>query len=123
MSSPYFALLYALANIACMAAYIPQIISLWRNSEVRNNLVISTWWVWSVGASIDLAYVRTFPHSQLLQLMALFHLLACGWIAVFVTVYRLKIWWRERQYNLSLMKKLNKKILFLLIFIFKKNKY
>lgn len=84
--------LYVASNLACMAAYGPQIVRLWKSEEARSHVPVSTWWVWSLGGLTEGLYAIRLEDGMALFFMALCHTAACGWIAGIASLHQ----WRAR---------------------------
>lgn len=74
--SVLIATLYVLFNTACLIAYIPQILHLFRVSKAREHVVVSMWLVWTIGAFIELLYAYDISNKPWMW-MAAGHLIAC----------------------------------------------
>lgn len=74
--SVLIATLYVLFNTACLIAYVPQIIHLFRTSTAREHVVVSMWSIWTLGAFIELLYAYDIANKPWMW-MAAGHLIAC----------------------------------------------
>lgn len=64
-----------------LSAYLPQVWASLRDKKAREGTVVSTWWIWTVGALIEALYMAVVIESLLLVGIALFHLVACSVVA------------------------------------------
>ncbi len=75
-----------------LSAYIPQVWASLRDKKAREGTVVSTWWIWTVGALIEALYMAVVIGKLLLLVgIALVHLVACGIVAVAGTIEKFKL--------------------------------
>jgi len=99
MSPIFLALLgsaYFLANALCMVAYLPQIWHVWRCAQARLQIVLATWWAWTLGGLTEWAYATWVAHQGVWIIMAAAHTLACGIVAILATRERWRAWRQRR---------------------------
>lgn len=82
--------LYLITNALCMAAYVPQIVKVWKHRRAREEVVLITWWVWAFGGLTEWAYAAAIAHSITWQVVAVCHTLACLLVAVLATLERVR---------------------------------
>lgn len=77
MSYPVLiATVYVLFNSISIMAYLPQVIKLFKSRAARMHVAISTWSIWTVGASIEFLYARSLGNIPW-QAMSCGHFVAC----------------------------------------------
>jgi hypothetical protein len=87
---------YLLANAVCMAAYLPQIWHVWQSPDARRQVVLSTWWAWTLGGVTEWLYAGLVAEQTVWTVMAAAHTLACGIVALLGTHARWRSGFRER---------------------------
>lgn len=90
-TSIVLASLYVLFNTACLIAYFPQVLQLYRSHQAREHVVLSMWGIWTLGAAIELLYAMDIGNHPWMW-MAGGHLMAC----VIVTMFGVYGWFKQK---------------------------
>ena len=100
MSAPFFLKILTFAFMCVTAislsAYIPQVLASLKSKQVREGTVLMTWWIWTTGSLIEMAYMALVVKSMLLVGIASVHLIACGIVAMAATLERYGVLYQDK---------------------------
>lgn len=83
---------YLVANVLGLSAYLPQIWHVYRRRQARLDVVLCTWWMWSLGGISEWLYAIGVAHESLWGGVAALHALACSAVAVLASWERWRVW-------------------------------
>ena len=69
--------LYAVFGVVLVAAYFPQLLSVWRSRTGAADVSLGTWSIWSVSATVSLLYAAFVSRDTGYTLVSFGNLIGC----------------------------------------------
>jgi len=74
--------LYALFGVVFVAAYVPQVLAVWRSHNGAADVSLGTWGLWCASSTVSLLYAHFVNHDTRYTLLCLGNVAGCYAVTV-----------------------------------------